>query len=258
MSVPLTNGHADPTWHPSCPETGTTNGALPWRLSRNWASSQSLAVTMVRYMASRSSLVRPSASWRLVAARFVCVATHPPRFSSGARPADSSIGPPRGIRPVRSASGWVGSVPVVSRRYPVRAAPTRRRDAARGPDRMNDTEHRTGTVPAGSTDRLESILESMPAGFIAVDREFRLTYLNRHAEVLFEYAREEVLGKSIWEVVPEVRGGELYRAGVEGMDGRGLVCVELYDERKSEWYEIHAFPVDDGMAVYFTNVTARK
>ena len=40
---------------PRGPRPGTTNGALPWRLSRNWASSHSRAVSIVRYIATRSS-----------------------------------------------------------------------------------------------------------------------------------------------------------------------------------------------------------
>src|SRR5205823_9277239 len=70
------------------PDTGTTNGALPCRFRRNWASSQSRAVTITRYMARRSSSVRPRPPWRLPvpASAFVRVATWAPLLVAGAPP----------------------------------------------------------------------------------------------------------------------------------------------------------------------------
>ncbi len=62
--APQGPGRADLA-RPRGPDTGTTNGALPCRFSRNWASSHSRAVSMVRYMASRSSSVSPSDPWRV-------------------------------------------------------------------------------------------------------------------------------------------------------------------------------------------------
>src|SRR3990172_4829713 len=63
MSRPRRRAPAVPTWPPSWRETGTTNGALPCRLSRNAASSTRRAVTIVRYIERRSSGERPSASY---------------------------------------------------------------------------------------------------------------------------------------------------------------------------------------------------
>ena len=50
--------------------------------------------------------------------------------------------------------------------------------------------------------RLRAVVESTPSGMIMVDRAGRITLVNRETERLFGYSRQELLGKSIEELVP--------------------------------------------------------
>jgi PAS domain S-box-containing protein len=43
------------------------------------------------------------------------------------------------------------------------------------------------------------ILESMSDAFVAVDREWRCTYVNRAAEQIVRLSREQMLGRSVGE-----------------------------------------------------------
>src|SRR5918996_5810531 len=83
MSLPRVRGHAVATWHPSCPETGTTNGALPCRFRRNCASSHSRATTIVRCIWRRSSSVSPRGECRSACCLTRCATRHPPRDRFG-------------------------------------------------------------------------------------------------------------------------------------------------------------------------------
>src|SRR3569833_1899913 len=51
-----------------------------------------------------------------------------------------------------------------------------------------------------------ALLESITDPFYALDRTFRFTYINQRAADYFQRPREQLLGNSLWELYPEVRG----------------------------------------------------
>lgn len=51
--------------------------------------------------------------------------------------------------------------------------------------------------------RFQELLEAAPNGILTVDRQGRITLVNRQAEVLFGYSREELLGRPVEALVPE-------------------------------------------------------
>ncbi|WKA58332.1 EAL domain-containing protein [Planococcus shenhongbingii] len=50
---------------------------------------------------------------------------------------------------------------------------------------------------------IESVLENISEGFFLVDSHFNITYTNRKIEELFDCTRENIIGKSLWEALPE-------------------------------------------------------
>ena len=56
-----------------------------------------------------------------------------------------------------------------------------------------------------------AILESMTDGFIAMDHDWRYTYMNAAAERINNRPRSAFLGKSYWELFPDVIGTEFER-----------------------------------------------
>ncbi|MES4908078.1 MULTISPECIES: SpoIIE family protein phosphatase [unclassified Streptomyces] len=99
-------------------------------------------------------------------------------------------------------------------------------------------------------------LRYMSDGFLAVNREWRITFLNVEAERLVGPAGE-VLGRRLWDgpagTVPGLEG----RCRQAAADGRpeGFDIQWPTDER---WYHIRLVPVPDGLTAYFTDVTDRR
>ena len=60
-------------------------------------------------------------------------------------------------------------------------------------------------------DEAESILESITDGFVALDRDWRITYMNAEAERINGRPREELLGREQWELFPATVGTRLER-----------------------------------------------
>jgi two-component system, sensor histidine kinase len=102
------------------------------------------------------------------------------------------------------------------------------------------------------------ILESISDGFYTLDREERLTYVNRRTEELWGRRREEVLGRPFRDVFPEVTGTHTYqehqRAAREGRP----IEYQTFSPIVGRWIEVNIYPSPTGMTVYFRDITGRK
>ncbi len=103
----------------------------------------------------------------------------------------------------------------------------------------------------------EILLESMTDSFFILDHEWRFIYLNRQAEVLLRRERADLDGRLIWEEFPELAEtafGSAYRRAVE--KDAPVELVEFYPALGC-WFEVRAFPSEEGLAVSFHDVTER-
>lgn len=107
--------------------------------------------------------------------------------------------------------------------------------------------------------RTERVLESITEAFYTLDREWRFTYVNREAELLLRRARGDLLGRVIWEefseVIPTVFYREFHRARAENTP---LMFEEFYAAPFTKWFEVRAYPSEEGLAVYFRDITIHK
>jgi PAS domain-containing protein len=101
----------------------------------------------------------------------------------------------------------------------------------------------------------------MTDGFAVLDREGRVSYFNRVAGELLlkrEGTRDGVMGISFWELIPEFKG-----TGVEEEFQRALaeqtpVQFEIFYPRTESWYEVRGYPSEEGLSLYFRDVTEAR
>lgn len=103
----------------------------------------------------------------------------------------------------------------------------------------------------------QSILESITDAFYLLDRNWKFAYLNPQASVVLGYARDELVGQSLWDVYPGLIGTALERAYRKVAAEQVSESVTFYFPDHDRWYEVHAYPAPNGIAVYFQNVTDR-
>ena len=112
--------------------------------------------------------------------------------------------------------------------------------------------------------RSATILESITDNFVAVDHDWRYTYLNDRAlrstqEWLGRpISRDELLGRSLWEVFPDTVGAEPYVKYHQAIREGRSVEFETYFASKDRWFETRAYPSESGLSVYFRDVSDRK
>ncbi|HSM80053.1 MAG TPA: ATP-binding protein [Nodosilinea sp.] len=105
--------------------------------------------------------------------------------------------------------------------------------------------------------RLNTILESITDAFITLDRQWRFTFVNRHAEQLLRRSRADLLGQLVWDEFPELRHSPVeqqYRQALA--TDRSVKFREFYPPLK-RWFEVQAYPSSEGLAVYFQDITDR-
>ena len=112
--------------------------------------------------------------------------------------------------------------------------------------------------------RIENILESITEEFFAVDREWRYTYVNERAlhrirRVKGErLTREKLLGKNIWELYPELVGSVIHRELDGALREQKPAWFEARSPLSYTWFEVHAYPSEEGLSVYGQDITERK
>ncbi len=109
-----------------------------------------------------------------------------------------------------------------------------------------------------SRQKLFETLENMNEGFFTLDREWRFSYANAEAAKLWKISRERLLGNSIWNVAPAAVGSIFDEQYHTAMRDRVPVRFEAISPLLNIWVEVRAYPSEDGLAVYFHDITDRK
>lgn len=108
--------------------------------------------------------------------------------------------------------------------------------------------------------RLEQVLNATTDGIISIDRNWRVKYLNPPARRVI-WPIEDLEGKNIWETFPAMvyenspYVEHYYRAMNEGITGE---FEAYYPEPLNIWVSIQARPSEDGIVVFFRDITEQK
>ena len=109
-----------------------------------------------------------------------------------------------------------------------------------------------------SNSRIRNILESITDAFFALDSDWRFTYVNSEAEHVLQRPREELLGKNVWEEFPEAVGSAFYREYHKALHEQTTVEFEEFYPPLGIWVDVRAYPSEDGLSIYFRDVTERR
>lgn len=104
--------------------------------------------------------------------------------------------------------------------------------------------------------RLRLTLDSLTDGFGTVGRDWRISYVNPAALQIFGLARDQVVGRSLWELFPAAPGSEFGRNYKRAMEHGEERRFEACYEPLGRWFRVSAFPSEDGIAISFSDVTA--
>ncbi|ADU28878.1 PAS domain S-box protein [Evansella cellulosilytica] len=102
------------------------------------------------------------------------------------------------------------------------------------------------------------ILDRISDAFFAVDQDWNVTYFNIEATKLLGRDKEEVLYGNLWEKFPEAKYEEVYRQYYKAVKEQVPVFFEMYWPPRDMWYSVRAYPSENGLSVFFQDITEQK
>ncbi len=103
-----------------------------------------------------------------------------------------------------------------------------------------------------------AILESIDDGFMSLNSHWCFTYVNRAAESILRKKREDLLGKNIWEVFPEVVGTVFWKKCYEAVAAQSIIDVEDVYPLTGTWFSLRISPSKARVALSFHETTKRN
>ena len=107
-------------------------------------------------------------------------------------------------------------------------------------------------------ERLAQILERVTDAFIALDNDWRIVYVNRHAAAIFRRRAEDLIGRYVWAEFPESVAHPIASAYRRAAAEQVPVYIEAHYELLDRWYEHRIFPSPEGVSAFFQDVTERR
>jgi PAS domain S-box-containing protein len=144
------------------------------------------------------------------------------------------------VAPIRDHEGKIAGIVLVFRDIRERRAAERERDAI--------AKH------------LQQVLSATTDSVLSVDRDWRITYVNRRAREVVA-AGGEILGKDFWQSFPAaVYEGSPYvehynRAMNDGLSGE---FEAYYPDPFDAWFSVMVQPSDDGIIIFFRDTTQQR
>ncbi|MCU0569876.1 MAG: PAS domain S-box protein [Oculatellaceae cyanobacterium Prado106] len=120
-----------------------------------------------------------------------------------------------------------------------------------------EREHLLAQAEA-SRQQVVTILESITDGFIALDHDWRFTYVNAQAGHILQRNPADLLGKQVWSEFVDVAETAFYREYHRAIAKQVTVEFEEFYAPLNTWFAVHAYPSTDGLVAYFQDITQRK
>ena len=105
---------------------------------------------------------------------------------------------------------------------------------------------------------LESVLSEINDQFLVLDREWRYTYVNDRVVEITGKQKQELLGKSVWELFPQTVDTQFYTEVHRAVAWQQPVQFEYFYSPWQRWFENRVYPGENGVTIFVAEITDRK
>ncbi len=123
----------------------------------------------------------------------------------------------------------------------------------------NERQIAAARLDAESTRKeIVDVMERVSDGIVAMDADWRYTYLNPTSAQVLGRSAEDLLGKCAWVEFPNAVGGPFYLACQRAVREQRVVDHQEYFPRLDRWLEGRIYPSEKGVSLVYQDVTERK
>lgn len=105
---------------------------------------------------------------------------------------------------------------------------------------------------------IENVLNRISDGFVSLDTNWCYAYMNKKAGEIFDKDPKDLIGKNIWDEFPEDIGQPFYLAYKRAMEEQIFIQLLEYYPLYDKWFENRIYPSDNGLSIFFHDVTESK
>jgi PAS domain S-box-containing protein len=106
--------------------------------------------------------------------------------------------------------------------------------------------------------QIRSILESISDSFIAFDKNFTITYINKASAIYFQQDPEILISKNLKKILPKERNQPLYTLIANAIESNKKVQGEVLDTDTGNWLHHYVYPSEHLVTVYTRNINDEK
>jgi len=111
----------------------------------------------------------------------------------------------------------------------------------------------------GENRQIAEILDRFGDGFVVLDSEYRVAYINRAAEMHYGLDRRTAIGRFAWDQLAFGEDSQMRQFVERAMASRAELDVEARSEiRGGHWFHLKAFPLAVGLGISFRDITERR
>lgn len=108
------------------------------------------------------------------------------------------------------------------------------------------------------SDKLLQTFESIQDGFFTLGLDWRFGLVNSKTSQILSIDKPDLLGRLIWEVFPQSQKSEFGRFCRQAVATGETQRFVSYSGDLKRWFDVAAFPSDEGLSVFFRDVTERR
>ncbi len=108
-----------------------------------------------------------------------------------------------------------------------------------------------------TSNKLTNILESITDVFFTLNHQWQFIFVNEEAEKYWRKGREELVGRNIWVFFPELLP-EYYSLFLKAMNKKEATHFEIMGIYSDATYQVHVYPSEEGLSVYYHDISERK
>jgi PAS domain S-box-containing protein len=109
-----------------------------------------------------------------------------------------------------------------------------------------------------SEQKYRALVSRITDAFIALDENWKYTYLNTHAGEMFHKNPQKLIGKNIWEIFPDTIESPTFHAFHKAMKEQQYICNQDYYPSLNLWLENHIYPSAGGLSVFIRDISETK
>ena len=105
---------------------------------------------------------------------------------------------------------------------------------------------------------LETVIAGIQDQFFVLDRDWRYTFVNERVAEVVGIPKEELLGKIVWEVFPDVVNSEFDTEVRRAIAQHTVVQFEYFYPAWQRWFENRIYCFAEGVSIFVTDISDRK